>query len=286
MKRVLTFLEMIKFQHTVFALPFALTSAIVCARFEGVSWLDKLGWILLAMVGARSAAMGFNRIVDLKYDTLNPRTQSRELPTGKITVAQASVLVVIAAALFVFAAYRLNPLAAALSLPALFCVLSYSYTKRFTSFCHVILGFCLGIAPFGAWIALTGKWAWQPLFLTAAVMFWVAGFDIIYATLDEEFDKKMGLYSMVRLLGVPKALRMAQVFHVFFFAALVAFGVVTQLGVVYFIGVAAIGAFLAYEHALVRPDDLRRVNMAFFTVNGVISVMMLIVTAIDLMVNG
>jgi 4-hydroxybenzoate polyprenyltransferase len=244
-----------------------------------------LGWILLAMVGARSAAMGFNRIVDVKFDALNPRTQNRELPTGKITVTQAGVLVVIAAALFVFAAYRLNPLTAALSLPALFCVLSYSYTKRFTSFCHVILGFCLGIAPFGAWVALTGKWAWQPLLLTTAVMFWVAGFDIIYATLDEEFDKKVGLHSMVQRLGVPRALRLAQLFHVFFFAALMAFGVVTHLGIIYFVGVAAIGAFLAYEHALVRPDDLRRVNMAFFTVNGVISVMMLVVTVIDLMMR-
>lgn len=285
MKRLLTFLEMIKFQHTIFALPFALTSALVCARFERVTWLDKLGWILLAMVGARSAAMGFNRIVDAKFDALNPRTQNRELPTGKITVKEASVLVLVAAALFVFAAYRLNGLAFALSFPALFIILVYSYTKRFTSFCHLVLGFCIGIAPFGAWVALTGKWAWQPLLLTAAVMFWVAGFDIIYATLDEEFDKKMGLHSMVRRFGISNALRWAQLFHVFFLVALVAFGVVVHLGVIYYTGVVAIGAFLAYEHALVRPDDLRRVNTAFFTVNGVISVMMLVVTAIDLMMR-
>jgi len=285
MKRLLTLLEMIKFQHTVFALPFALTSAMVCARFERMTWLDKLGWILLAMVGARSAAMGFNRIVDARFDALNPRTQNRELPTGKITVLQASVLVVMAAALFVFAAYQLNTLAFALSFPALFVILFYSYTKRFTSFCHLILGFCIGIAPFGAWVALTGKWAWQPLLLTTAVMFWVAGFDIIYATLDEEFDKKMGLHSMVRRFGVSRALRWAQLFHVFFFVALMAFGMVTHLGIIYSIGVIAIGAFLAYEHALVRPDDLRHVNMAFFTINGVISVMMMVVTAIDLMVR-
>ncbi|MCS6862814.1 MAG: putative 4-hydroxybenzoate polyprenyltransferase [Abditibacteriales bacterium] len=286
MKRLLDFLEMIKFQHTVFALPFALTSAMVCARFERVIWLDKLGWILLAMVGARSAAMGFNRIVDLRYDALNPRTQNRELPTGKITVRQASVLVAVAAALFVLAAYQLNTLAFVLSFPALFIILFYSYTKRFTSFCHLILGFGIGIAPFGAWIALTGRWAWQPLLLTVAVMFWVAGFDIIYATLDEEFDKKMGLHSMVRRWGVACALRWARWFHVLFFVALIAFGAVTHLGSIYYIGVVAIGAFLAYEHALVRPDDLRRVNMAFFTVNGVISVTMLVVTAIDLMVHG
>ncbi len=285
MQRLLAFLEMIKFQHTLFALPFALTSAMVCARFEGVTWLDKLGWILLAMVGARSAAMGFNRIVDVKFDALNPRTQNRELPTGKITVRQASALVVVAAALFVFAAYQLNLLAFALSFPALFVILFYSYTKRFTSFCHIVLGFCIGIAPFGAWVALTGKWAWPPLLLTVAVMFWVAGFDIIYATLDEEFDKKMGLHSMVRRLGVPQALRLAKLFHLFFFVALIAFGIVTHLGIIYYIGVVAIGAFLAYEHALVRPDDLRRVNVAFFTVNGVISVMMLVVTAVDLMVR-
>ncbi|NDK16568.1 MAG: UbiA family prenyltransferase, partial [Armatimonadetes bacterium] len=197
-------MELVKFQHTVFALPFALTAALVAAN--GLPAWRTLLWILLALVGARTAAMGFNRIVDLKFDRLNPRTANRELPTGKIPVPAAAALVVVAAAVFVLAAHELNRLAFYLSFPTLAVLLGYSYTKRFTSWSHMVLGLCLGLAPMGAWVAIRQEIALTPLALTLAVLLWVAGFDILYSCMDVEFDKQSGLHSMVTRLGVPGAL--------------------------------------------------------------------------------
>lgn len=272
------YLELVKFSHTIFALPFALASMLVAAN--GFPKWSVFGWILAAMVGARTAAMGFNRIVDRQIDAQNPRTRNREMPAGKVSMSGAVALVVGASLLFFFAAYEINALALWLSPITLVTLFFYSFCKRFTSLSHFVLGLCLGIAPVGAWVAVTGKIEVAPCVLCAAILVWVAGFDIIYATMDAEFDAKAGLHSMVQKLGVPRALFFAKILHAAFLVLLFAFGVLAQLGTLISVAVALIGAFLIYEHALVRPDDLRRVNAAFFTVNGVISVFFLAVVAV------
>jgi 4-hydroxybenzoate polyprenyltransferase len=271
--RLSDYLELVKFGHTVFALPFALAAMIVAAN--GWPLWSIFGWILVAMVGARTAAMGFNRIVDRDIDARNPRTKNREIPAGKVTVLQASVLVALSSLLFVFAAWQLNLLAFALALPTLGILFFYSYCKRFTSFAHFVLGICLGIAPAGAWVAVRGSLAFAPIILALGVTFWVAGFDIIYATMDDEFDRKAGIHSLVQRWGIAGSLRAARWFHAAFVALLVLFGYVVGLHQVYYVGVAGIALFLYYEHSLVDPSDLRRVNAAFFTVNGAISVFFL-----------
>jgi 4-hydroxybenzoate polyprenyltransferase len=273
------YLELVKFSHTIFALPFALAAMLVAAH--GFPEWRIFGWIMAAMVGARTAAMGFNRIVDRQIDAANPRTQNREIPAGKVSMRGAVALVVGASLLFFFAAYEINNLAFYLSPITLVTLFFYSFCKRFTSLSHFVLGLCLGIAPVGAWVAVTGKIELAPCVLCAAILVWVAGFDIIYATMDAEFDAKAGLHSMVQKLGVPKALFFAKLLHAAFLALLFAFGLLANLGTLFSVAVALIGAFLIYEHALVRPDDLRRVNAAFFTVNGVISVFFLAVVAVS-----
>ena len=274
------YLELVKFPHTVFALPFALGSMLVAAN--GLPQARIIGWILLAMVGARTAAMGFNRIVDRHIDAQNPRTKNREIPAGKVSVAQASTLVIVSAALFVFAAYSLNTLAFALSLPTLAVLFFYSFCKRFTSLAHFVLGLCLGIAPAGAWVAVRGVLEPAPIVLAAAVMFWVAGFDVIYATLDAEFDRRAGIHSLVQKWGVKSSLAAAKAFHAVFIALLALFGYLAGLSAIYYVGVGLVALFLVYEHALVNPMDLRRVNAAFFNVNGAISVFFLLVIALDI----
>ena len=271
------YLELVKFSHTVFALPFALASMLVAAN--GMPPLPVFGWILVAMVGARTAAMGFNRIVDRDIDARNPRTRNRELPSGKVSLRGAWALVAGASLLFCLAAWRINPLAAILSPLTLGVLFFYSFCKRFTSYSHFVLGLCLGIAPVGAWVAVTGKIGIPSGALCAAVLFWVAGFDIIYATMDAQFDRENGLNSLVRKLGVAPALRFAKILHAAFVANLVLFGVLAHLPALFFVAVALIAAFLVYEHALVKPDDLRRVNAAFFTVNGAIAVFFLVAVA-------
>ncbi|MBV9866618.1 MAG: UbiA family prenyltransferase [Abitibacteriaceae bacterium] len=273
------YLELVKFSHTLFALPFALASMLIAAH--GLPAMRIVLWILVAMVTARTTAMGFNRIIDRNIDAANPRTAGREIPAGKVSVGQASALVISSAMVFVVAAYELNPLACALALPTLIVLCFYSFCKRFTSLSHFVLGFCLGIAPIGAWIAVRSRLEWPPVVLGAAVMFWVAGFDIIYATMDEEFDQKMGLHSMVRRWGVPAALTLARVFHAIFIVLLLAFGHIAALGNIFMGAVALIALFLIYEHAIVNPHDLRRVNAAFFTVNGAISVFFLLAVVAD-----
>lgn len=274
---VKNYLELVKFSHTVFALPFALASMLVAAN--GFPPMRIFGWILAAMIGARSAAMGFNRIVDRHIDAQNPRTQGRELPSGKVSLGGAVGLVVLASALFFFAAYQLNSLALWLSPLTLLTLFGYSFCKRFTSLSHFVLGLCLGIAPVGAHVAVTGRIDFASCVLAAAILVWTAGFDIIYATMDIEFDEGAGLHSMVRKLGVARALGFARWLHAAFLMFLFAFGILAHLGIGFSLAVALIGAFLIYEHSIVRADDLRRVNAAFFTVNGAISVFFLAVVS-------
>ena len=273
------YLELVKFSHTIFALPFALAGMIVAA--QGLPPVHIFVWILVAMVGARTAAMGFNRIVDRQIDARNPRTRGRELPAGKVSLQGATSLVIVASVTFFFAAWQINSLALLLSPLTLLALFFYSFCKRFTSLSHFVLGLCLGIAPVGAWVAVTGKIEFAPCVLCAAVIAWVAGFDIIYATMDVEFDKQTGLNSMVTKLGIARALTLARVLHLAFLGLLIWFGVLTGLSTLYYGAVALIGCFIIYEHALVKPDDLRRVNAAFFTMNGAISVFFLVAIALS-----
>jgi 4-hydroxybenzoate polyprenyltransferase len=267
-------LELIRFSHTVFALPFALLSAALAWRAEGVfRWLDLVG-ILLCMVFARSAAMAFNRLADRRFDATNPRTAARHLPAGTLTVPTVVLFTLIASVAFVLSTLVFtNPWPLYLSVPVLLFLLGYSLTKRFTSLAHFWLGASLLLAPVAAWIAVRGLVQMEtPLLLGAAVLFWVSGFDILYACQDADFDKKAGLHSVPARFGVRTALRIAAGCHLLMFTLLVVLGFVNpELSWVYAIGLTAVGVLLVVEHRLVRPDDLTRVNAAFFQVNGVIS---------------
>jgi len=268
--RVAVYGRMIKFSHSIFALPFALASASLAAR-EGFGW-SQIGWIVLAMVGARSAAMGFNRLADQAIDARNPRTAARELPRGALARGDVWAFVLISAGVLVLAAARLNPLCLALSPAALAIVFGYSYTKRFTPLSHLVLGLALAVAPVGAWLAIRGRFAPEPLVLGLAVLLWVAGFDTIYACQDAEFDRREGLHSLPARLGVARALLLARLFHAGAVLLLLTLYALTPLHPVYLVGVSAVAALLAYEHSLVRADDLSRIDVAFFTLNGWISV--------------
>lgn len=274
--RVLAYGRMIKFSHSVFALPFALASAALAAR-EGFRWA-QLGWIVLAMVGARSAAMGFNRLADHAIDARNPRTAGRELPRGVLRRREVWALVLISSAVLILAAAMLGPLCLALSPLALAIVFGYSYTKRFTALSHVVLGLALAIAPVGAWLAIRGAFSPIAVVLGLAVLAWVAGFDTIYSCQDADFDRATGLHSLPARLGVRRALLAARAFHVAAIGFLVAVYPMARIHPLYLAGVAGIAALLAYEHSLVRADDLSRVDAAFFTLNGWVSVGYLAVT--------
>jgi 4-hydroxybenzoate polyprenyltransferase len=282
-ERLRVILEMIKFEHTVFALPFAMMSAVLAAH--GFPSGRVTLWILLAMVGARSSAMAFNRLVDQEFDRRNPRTATRALPAGLLTPAQVWAFVISTTALFVFAAWQLNPLALALSPVALTVIWGYSYTKRFTSFCHVVLGLAIGIAPPGAWIAVRGSLDWAPVLLTAAVMLWVGGFDVIYACQDAEFDRSLGLQSLPARLGVGGALNVSRMMHAITVALLALLPQLVPLGAIYYTGVVAVAALLVYEQSLVKPHDLSRVNAAFFTVNGFVSIGLFLFTLADVLLS-
>jgi 4-hydroxybenzoate polyprenyltransferase len=268
--RVATFGRMIKFSHSVFALPFALSAAALA--LEGPPRPGQLLWILVAMVGARSAAMGFNRLADHALDARNPRTAGRELPSGALSRAEVWTFTVASAAALVLAAGMLNPLCLALSPLALAVVFGYSYAKRFTALSHVWLGLALGLAPIGAWLAIRGRLDVEPLLLAAAVVAWVAGFDTIYACQDAAFDRAESLHSLPARLGTGGALRVARGLHVLAVAALLGLYFVARLHPIYLAGVGGVAALLAYEHSLVSADDLSRVDAAFFTVNGWIAV--------------
>ncbi len=269
-QRTVVFGRMIKFSHSIFALPFALTSAVLAAG-AAPPWA-KLGWILVAMVGARSAAMGVNRLADQAIDAKNPRTAGRELPRGLVSRGEVLAFVAVGAGALVLAAAMLNPLCLALSPVALAIVFGYSYTKRFTALSHLFLGLALAVAPVGAWLALTGRFAAPPVVLGLAVLAWVAGFDTIYACQDAEFDRREGLHSIPARLGVARALAVARGLHVVAVAALAALYWLAPLHPLYLAGVALVAALLSYEHSLVRADDLSRVDAAFFTVNGWVSI--------------
>src|SRR5271154_2869079 len=276
--RIRTVLEMIKFEHSVFALPFALVGALLAARATTHGWptLSQLLWIVIAMVAARSAAMIINRIVDLRYDKANPRTKTRALPTGALSISFAWTFTLIAVVLFFIAAWQLNPLALRLAPVALAILFFYSYTKRFTNWSHLFLGFALGISPAAAWIAVTGSLDWRMLILCAAVTLWVGGFDVLYACQDVDYDKRAGLYSIPKRFGIAKALLIARVMHLAVVALLSGLAYRFALPWPAWAGIAVVAALLAYEHSLVKPGDLSKLDAAFFAVNGYISLLFLL----------
>ncbi|MFQ5817827.1 MAG: UbiA-like polyprenyltransferase [Terriglobia bacterium] len=278
---LLTALAMIKFEHSVFALPFALLGALLAA--DGLPTGRQIFWIIVAMVGGRSAAMAFNRIADLRHDAANPRTAQRELPTGKLSLRFVWMFVVVSSAALIVAAWQLNPLALKLSPLVLAILFFYSYTKRFTTLTHGVLGFCLGMAPAGAWIAIRGSLDWPVLPLSLAVLFWVAAFDIIYACQDVEFDRRVRLYSLPARIGIAGALWTARGLHLLMIGLLVWLAQMTGAGGLAYVGLGVVAALLAYEHSLVRPHDLSRVNAAFFTVNGFISVLLFLFWGLDIL---
>jgi 4-hydroxybenzoate polyprenyltransferase len=278
-----TTLEMIKWEHSVFALPFALCGAMLAAN--GLPAGRQLLWIVIAMVAARSAAMAFNRLADATIDATNPRTRSRALPAGALSRRFVAGFVVLSAAIFLLAAAQLNRMAFYLAPVALAVLLLYSYTKRFTRWSHLVLGFALGMAPAAAWIAVRGSLDPRILILTAAVTFWVGGFDVLYACQDYEFDIRSGLHSLPRFTGIGRALLVARALHVFMLALLFALVVTFNLGALATLGVVVVAVLLAYEHSLVSADDLSKLNAAFFTTNGVVSVLFFFFLAADLLVR-
>jgi len=271
---IVRYLNFVKLPHTLFALPFALVGATLASYRAPVTW-RSLGWIVVAFTAVRFAAMGFNRIVDRDIDARNPRTAGRELPKGTLSLRQASAAVIVMSVLFVYAAWQLNPVCGWLSPLALGWVLAYSYTKRFTRWSHLVLGLSLSIAPVGGYLAIAGQWsdpAWVLLVLAAAVASWVAGFDILYALQDRTFDVAQGLHSIPAAFGAQRAIRISQVLHAMTVLSLMAVGWGTGAGWLYATGVVVAASLLVYEHSLVKPHDLRRLDAAFFTMNGVISI--------------
>ena len=276
---------MIKFEHTLFALPFAFLGAILAANGLPEWW--QIFWITVAMVAARSAAMTFNRIVDRDIDAKNPRTANRELPTGKLSLGFAWVFLYVSIAVFLLASYSLNWLTFALSPVALICILGYSYAKRYTAFSHLLLGLALSIAPTAAWIAVRGEINSEiPILLSLFVLMWTAGFDVLYACQDYSFDKKAGLRSIPARFGIKNALWIARLFHAQAFVVLVLLYFVTGLGWIALAGVLAVGVLMIYQHTLVKADDLSRMNAAFFTTNAFVSVILLVTFGGAVFANG
>jgi 4-hydroxybenzoate polyprenyltransferase len=274
-RNVRTTLEMIKIEHTLFALPFAFLGAVLAAN--GLPSIKQIVWITAAMVGARSTAMAFNRIADREYDARNPRTSSRALPAGLLSVSFVWAFTIVSAAIFFLAAAMLNRLTLILAPVALASVLLYSFSKRWTLLSHLVLGWCLAIAPTGAWIAVRGTLdSPVPLFLSLVVMLWTAGFDVLYACQDYDFDVAAGLHSIPRQFGIARALLIARLLHLGAFAALVALYWITHLGIFALLGVIATAALLFYQHRLVRADDLSKLNAAFFTTNAFVSVILFV----------
>src|SRR5580765_1943455 len=276
--RIRVVLEMIKFEHSVFALPFALTGALLAARASRNGWptVWQVAWIVVAMVAARSAAMTINRIVDLRYDRENPRTSKRALATGELSVSFAWAFTIGAAVVFMVAAWQLNRLALELAPLALAILFFYSFTKRFTNWSHLFLGFALGISPAAAWIAVTGGLDLRMLILCAAVTLWVGGFDVLYACQDVDYDRQAGLFSIPKKFGIPTALLIARIMHVGVVVLLAWLAASFTLPWPAWIGIAVVATLLAYEHSLVKPDDLSKLDAAFFTMNGYISISFLL----------
>lgn len=283
--KITTLLEMIKFSHTVFALPFALMGAVLASLANGrPPTIGQIFWICVAMAGARTVAMGLNRIIDARIDAKNPRTAERHLPAGKVSYPEAWLLVGTALGFFLFAAWMLNPLCFALSPIALAFLILYSYSKRFTALAHLVLGLCLAAAPLGAWIALRGSVDWPAIILALAVMLWVAGFDIFYALQDLEFDRAHGLHSIPVKLGVHRAIMLVRLLHVGMMVLLFNLLFTPGLGWIYLAGLVVVSGLLIYEHLLVRAEDLSRLDAAFFNMNGYISVTVFLFTLGDALV--
>lgn len=283
LKKLTILLEMIQFKLTIFAMPFAFTGAFLASR--GIPKLITLMWVILAMVGARTCAMGFNRIVDRKFDLANPRTADRAIPAGSVKMAEAWLLVAASGLLFFFACSQLNQLTLMLAPLALGLTLFYSLTKRFTALCHIVLGFALAFSPFGGWVAVQGSVTNYPFFLSLGVLFWVAGFDTIYGCLDADFDKGAGLHSLPAKLGKRNAFRLAGFFHVLAISLFTLTGVQAELNVVYYIGIVLASLALFYQHMLVRPNDLSRIHASFFSMNGIISVTLFAATWLSLAIQ-
>ncbi len=274
---------MIKFEHTIFAMPFALISVLLASRHmpHGLPSGRTVFWIVVAMIGARSAAMSCNRLLDAEIDRDNPRTAARHIPAGLLSKTQVALFLTVSILLFEFASYKLNPICFLLSPLAMLAVLGYSFTKRFTSLCHIVLGFAIGIAPIGAWLAVRGTLSPVPLLLGAAVMLWIGGFDIIYALQDYEVDLKSRLHSIPKALGKSNALMLSRCMHLIMLCLLFGIGKVYGLHMIYFLGIGVVSSLIIYEHLLVKPDDLRRVNVAFFTLNGWVSVSLFAFVLLD-----
>lgn len=282
--KIKIFLEMIKFSHTIFALPFAFTGAVIAAR--GLPSATQAFWILLAMIGARTAAMGLNRLIDAEIDARNPRTCGRAIPAGLLSKSGVAVFIAISAMLMLYAAFMLNRLCLYLSPLALLFLVLYSYCKRFTSLAHVVLGICLSAAPVGAWVAITGTVELPAVILGVAVLFWVAGFDILYALQDMEFDRASGLHSIPVTLGVRGSLWAARVSHLFMLVLLAALPVFAGLGGIYLAGLAVVVAMIFYEHWLLRSGDLSKLDAAFFNMNGYVSITIFVITVADVLLPG
>ena len=281
-RRLVLFLRMIKFSHSVFALPFAFTAAVMAAG--GLPSPAKILWITVAMVGARSGAMAVNRIVDRKIDAMNPRTKNRELPSGKLGLAETAAFAAVSFSLFVFASWRLNPLCLELSPVAILVVVFYSYTKRFTWMSHFFLGLALSLAPLGAWAAIRGGFGWAAAFLALAVLFWLAGFDVLYSLQDIDFDRRYGFYSLPARFGIAKSLRAARFFHLLTVLMLAAAGALMKMNTAYWAGLALVSVLFIYEHSLVREEDLSRLDIAFFNMNGWISMAVFVFTALSFVI--
>ncbi|MEW6573213.1 MAG: UbiA-like polyprenyltransferase [Bacillota bacterium] len=282
-KKLGIFLAMIKFEHTVFALPFAYISALLTER--RVPEAHDIFWVTMAMAGARTAAMSLNRLIDRGIDAKNPRTAGRALPKGLINAGEVWIYVFLSFGLLLLSAWQLSPLALKLFLPAVIVLWFYSYTKRFTWACHFYLGLTLGLAPVGAWVAITDEFALAPVLLGAGVLFWVAGFDIVYACMDYDFDRKEGIFSIPARFGIETALWMARMCHLLAPAFFTLTGMVLGLGPLYLIGVGFAVAVLVYEHRLVHAKDLSRIGVAFFNMNGILSVGMLLFTLADILIS-
>src|SRR4051812_6324940 len=283
LSRIRTYLSFVRFSHSVFALPFALAGALLASRHTPITWA-VVGWILVAMVAARSAAMGFNRLVDARWDALNPRTANREIPRGAMSQAEAAIFVIVASAAFVFAAWQLNPICLALSPVALGIVFWYSLAKRYTTYTQFFLGLAMAVAPVGGWLAVGGRGGAEPWLLALAIGTWVGGFDVLYACQDLDFDRAHGLRSIPVRFGVPGSLVISRVMHAITMISFIALAWATPLTWIYFAGVALVGALLVYEQSLVRADDLSQVKRAF-DMNGYVGILYLLVLAVSIYVR-
>lgn len=277
------YLRMIKIEHSVFALPFGFAGSMLAVK--GVPEFEKILWITVAMVSARASAFGFNRIIDRKIDALNPRTAHREIPTGKIKLWEAIFFTSLCLIIFLYSAWMLNPLCFKLSPIAVAIIFIYSYIKRFTWLCHFFLGVILSLAPLGAWIAIKGSFNLEIIPVVLAVVFWIAGFDILYALWDIEFDKKHGIYSIPKVFGVKRAISLSRIFHFIAWGFLILTGIVFKLNIFYWLGMAVVACLFIYEHRLIKPHDLSKLNIAFFNMNGYISVTVFIFTAVSILIK-